>query len=301
MSLDPELLPILSLLEEVGMPDPAVTTPEQFRAAMAPIAVEQPTPVGEIIDTVAAGNIPVRVYRPAGEGPFPLLVFYHGGGFVLCDLDSHDELCRQLCAGAKVLVVSVEYRLAPEAPFPAPLEDCYAATCWAVENAATYQGLAAQLVVAGDSAGGNLAAAVALMARDRGTPTITRQLLIYPVTDCNFETDSYRDNAEGYYLTRAMMQWFWGHYLEHPEQAKDPLASPLRASLEGLPPAAVITAGYDPLRDEGMAYARALEAAGVDVELRSFPGMIHGFVTMPGLTQAAVAVDWLCELAAAKA
>jgi acetyl esterase len=301
MSLDPELLPILSLLEEVGLPDPAVTTPEQFRAAMVAVAVEQPTPVGEVINTVAADDIPVRVYRPTGEGPFPVLVFYHGGGFVLCDLDSHDEVCRQLCAGANVLVVSVAYRLAPEAPFPAPLEDCYAATCWAAENAATYQGQASQLLVAGDSAGGNLAAAVALMARDRGTPTITRQLLIYPVTDCNFETDSYRDNGEGYYLTRAMMQWFWGHYLAHPDQASDPLASPLRAELGGLPPAVVITAGYDPLRDEGMAYARALEAAGVDVQLRSFPGMIHGFVTMPGLTQAAVAVDWLCEMAAAKA
>ncbi|MCX2982171.1 alpha/beta hydrolase [Halieaceae bacterium IMCC14734] len=300
MSLDPELVPVLSLLEESGLPDPSVTTPEQFRAAMSAVPVEQPTPVGEVINTVAAGSIPVRIYRPDGEGPFPVLVFYHGGGFVVCDLDTHDEICRQLCAGANVLVVSVQYRLAPEAPFPAPLEDCYAATCWAAENAENYQGLASQLLVAGDSAGANFAAAVSLMARDRGTPAISRQLLIYPVTDFNFETDSYKENAEGFFLTRAMMQWFWGHYLEHPEQGSDPLASPLRAELSGLPPAAVITAGFDPLRDEGQAYARALEAAGVDVQLRHFPGMIHGFVTMAGLTQAAVAVDWLCELAAAK-
>ena len=300
MSLDPELLPILSVLEQRDLPDPAVSTPDQFRAAMGAVPVELPTPVGQVINTVAAGSIPVRIYRPVGEGPFPVLVFYHGGGFVVCDLDTHDEICRQLCAGGNLLVISVQYRLAPEAPFPAPLEDCYAATCWAAENAQNYQGLASQLLVAGDSAGGNFAAAVSIMARDRGTPAISRQLLIYPVTDFNFETDSYTENAEGYFLTRSMMQWFWGHYLQDSEQGNDPLASPLRAQLGGLPPAAVITAGYDPLRDEGKAYARALKAAGVDVQLRHFPGMVHGFVTMAGLTQAAVAVDWLCELAKAK-
>lgn len=303
MSLDPEVVPILEFMQSLGMPDPATATPADFRGGMVALPVENPTPVAAVEDQTIAGPggaLGLRIYRPEGNAPAPLLVFYHGGGWVIGDLDSHDELCRQLCAGAGCVVVSVDYRLAPEAKFPAAPEDCYAATLWAVHNAAAIGADSGRVCVAGDSAGGNLAAAVCLMARERGGPVIRHQLLIYPVTDYNLETASYRDNAEGYFLTREMMRWFWSHYVVDAAQAEDPLASPLHANLAGLPAATVITAGYDPLRDEGIAYAQALTAAGVAVEHRLFPGMIHGFVSMPGgLTQTAVAVDYLCQRARA--
>jgi acetyl esterase len=215
---------------------------------------------------------------------------------VVGDVSSHDEVCRQLCAGANAIVISVNYRLAPETPFPGGLEDCYAATQWAAEHAADLGGDSARVAVGGDSAGGNLAAAVCLLARERGGPALRHQLLIYPVTDSNFERPSYRDNADGYLLTRGMMQWFWQQYLEDPGQADNPLAAPLHADLAGLPAATVITAGFDPLRDEGQAFAAKLEASGVAVEHLEFKGMIHGFVSMDaGLTQTRVAVEYLCQ------
>jgi acetyl esterase len=298
MPLDPEILPILELFEQLGMPDPATARPEDFRESMAAIPVENPTAVGSVEDRNVAGadgEIAARVFTPAGDGPWPLLMFFHGGGWVIGDLDSHDETCRQLCAGVNAVVVAVDYRLAPETKFPGPLEDCYAATCWAVEQAVELGADAARLCVAGDSAGGNLAAAVCLLARERQGPDISHQLLIYPVTDHSCDTPSYRDNGEGYFLTADMMHWFWGHYLADPDQAKDPLASPLLADLTALPSATVITAEYDPLRDEGIAYAEALAGCGVPVEQRLFAGMIHGFVTMPlGLTQTAAAMEYLC-------
>jgi acetyl esterase len=301
MPLDPEIQPLLDMMNETPLPDPTTTEPAVFRSLMAAIPVENPTPVAEVSDSVVPGpahEIPVRIYQPAGAGPHPLLMYFHGGGWVLCDLDTHDELCRQLCNGIDAVVVSVDYRLAPEAKFPAAPEDCYAATCWAVEQAAQWQADGSRLCVAGDSAGGNLAAAVSLMARDQDGPTISHQLLIYPVTERNFDTPSYTENGDGYYLTRDMMQWFWDHYLANDEQASDPIAAPLHGNLAGLPTATVITAEYDPLRDEGIAFAEALQAAGVDVEHRLFEGMIHGFVALPvPLTQGAAALDYLCQRA----
>lgn len=301
MPLDPEILPILELFEQLGMPDPASASPEDFRGSMAAIPVENPTAVGAVTDrniVGADGDIAIRIYTPAGAGPWPLLMYFHGGGWVIGDLNSHDETCRQFCAAVEAVVVSVDYRLAPETKFPGPLEDCYSATHWATEHAAELNADAARLCVAGDSAGGNLAAAVCLLARERQAPAIRHQLLIYPVTDHACSTPSYRDNGEGYFLTAAMMRWFWGHYLADSGQARDPLASPLLADLTALPSATVITAEYDPLRDEGIAYAEALAAGGVPVAQRTYQGMIHGFVSMPlGLTQTGLAMDYLCQRA----
>jgi acetyl esterase len=298
MPLDPEVPPILELFESMGVPDPATVTPEELRAAMVMPPPEHPTPVARVEARELpgpAGTITTRVFYP-GIANAPILLYFHGGGWVVGDVSSHDEVCRQLCAGANAIVISVNYRLAPETPFPGGLEDCYAATQWAAEHAADLGGDSARVAVGGDSAGGNLAAAVCLLARERGGPALRHQLLIYPVTDSNFERPSYRDNADGYLLTRGMMQWFWQQYLEDPGQADNPLAAPLHADLAGLPAATVITAGFDPLRDEGQAFAAKLEASGVAVEHLEFKGMIHGFVSMDaGLTQTRVAVEYLCQ------
>lgn len=228
------------------------------------------------------GKLPVRIYTPkGGSAPKPGIVFFHGGGFVLCNLDTHDTTCRQLAAGTGAIVVSVDYRLAPEAKFPAAPEDCYAATQWAAQHARSLGIDGTRIAIAGDSAGGNLAAVVALMSRDRGGYLPIHQLLIYPVTDFAFETPSYRTNGEGYFLSTDMMRWFWHHYLETDEDGANPLASPLRAQhLAGLPPATVVTAEYDPLRDEGRAYAERLAAAGVPTAYTNYEGVFHGFFGM---------------------
>jgi acetyl esterase len=225
------------------------------------------------------GDLKLRIYRPVGEGPFPLLVFFHGSGFVLCSLDTHDGMCRNLCAGAGCVVVSVDYRLAPEHKFPAGLDDCVFATSWVSEHAAELEGDAGRVVVGGDSAGGNLAAAAALRIRDEGGPALLGQLLIYPVTDYYTPgTPSYRENADGYGLTRDTMVWFWDHYLSDPAEAAEPYASPLRArDLSGLPAALVVTAEYDPLCDEGEYYAAKLRAAGTAATTSRWDGMNHGF------------------------
>jgi acetyl esterase len=239
------------------------------------------------------GPVPVRLYRPRTEGPLPILVYFHGGGWIMGSIATHDALCRNLCARADIAVASVEYRLAPEHPFPAGLEDCYAATRWLAAQADSL-GLAPQrLAVGGDSAGGNLAASVTLLARQRGGPAICFQLLIYPVMDFDFDTPSYHENASGFHLTRQDMVWCWRQYLARELDGYTPLASPLRAEdVRGLPPAMVITAEYDPLRDEGEAYARRLEQAGVPVTCKRYPGMIHGFIRRPGqLDQARTALD----------
>jgi acetyl esterase len=242
------------------------------------------------------GTIPIRIYTPDGNDLKPAIVFYHGGGFVLCSLDTHDSTCRELAVGTGSVVVSVDYRLAPEAKFPAAPEDCYAATQWTADQADELRIDAHRIAVAGDSAGGNLAAAVALMARDRGGPALCHQLLIYPVTNFAFETDSYRENAEGYFLTTQMMRWFWDHYLEADTDGEDPFASPLRADdLSGLPPATVLTAEFDPLRDEGQAYAQRLEDAGIPTDYTNYPGVFHGFFGMTEqLPRARTAVDAAC-------
>ena len=227
------------------------------------------------------GEIPVRVYTPEESAPVPALVYFHGGGFVYCSIETHDVLCRQLARDAGCAVISVEYRRAPEHTYPAAPEDCYAATRWVAERAAEIGVDPARIAVGGDSVGGNLAAVVALMARDRGGPGLRQQLLIYPVTNHAFDTASYRENAEGLLLTRQMMQTFWGYYLERESDGGDAYASPLRApNLSGLPRAYVVTAEFDPLRDEGAAYAERLRRAGVAVTHAHYSGMIHGFFDM---------------------
>ncbi len=229
--------------------------------------------------------IPVRIFTPPGDGPFPGIVYFHGGGWVVCDLDTHDSLCRAISRRAGAVVVAVDYRLSPEARFPAAVEDCYAAVCWVAENAGKLRIDPARLAVCGDSAGGNLATVMCLKSRDAGGPPLALQVLVYPVTNlASFDTASYAEFAEGYYLTRAEMEWFRGHYLAQPSDARNPHASPLLApELGGLPPALVITAECDPLRDEGESYARRLTEAGVEVTCTRYTGMIHPFFSLGGV------------------
>jgi acetyl esterase len=289
--LDPQakaFLDTMPPLPDFGSIDLALLRAGMDAQALSPGA---PKPVAKVEDRSIpgpAGAIRVRVYTPAGRGPLPVLVYFHGGGFVLCSLDSHDGTCRSLANAAGAVVVSVDYRLAPEHRFPAAPEDCFAAAQWVARNAAEIGGDPARIAVGGDSAGGNLAAVTALMARDRGGPSLRFQLLIYPVTDFAFGTASYRENATGYFLTTDMMKWFWGQYLADPRSGAEPYASPLRAKdLRRLPPALCITAGYDPLRDEGEAYARRLSDAGVAATLTRYDGMFHGFFGMDAQLDAA--------------
>ncbi|HEX7901523.1 MAG TPA: alpha/beta hydrolase [Planctomycetota bacterium] len=257
--------------------------------------------LGDKIDSsydLKAGGVPVRVYDPEGSGPVPILLYFHGGGWVVGNLESHDDLCRSLCRRAGVLVVAVDYRLAPEARYPAGLQDAATVLRWLATNAASIGGDPKRIAVGGDSAGGNLAAALALRTRDRGGPAIAFQLLIYPVTVRDFDTPSYRRYAAGYGLTRDNMRWFWDQYLEKPADADDPYAAPLHAAdLSGLPPAFVATAEFDVLRDEGEAYAAKLAEAGGRVKCARYLGMNHGFARMGALfPRAAQALD---EMAAA--
>ena len=229
-----------------------------------------------------AGDITIRVYTPSEGGPFPLLVWYYGGGWVIGNLDVTDGSCRRLAEGAQCVVASIQYRLAPENKFPAGVEDCYAATAWLAKNAATINADATRLAVGGASAGGNLSAVVSLMARDRGGPPVALQIMVVPMTDRNFETKSYLDNAEGYWNTRAWMMYFWDHYLKDESDAKNPYAAPLQAKdLSGLPPALIMTAEYDPLRDDGAAYAERLKQAGVPTTYICYKGTTHGFFSGP--------------------
>jgi acetyl esterase len=242
---------------------------------------------------VTGGEITVRVYKPAGMGPHPVLVFYHGGGWVIGDLYTHDGICRSIVNAAGCAVASVDYRLAPEFKYPVPVEDSYAGLLWVVANA-TRLGLdPARIAVGGDSAGGNLAAVMALLARDRRGPRLLLQILVYPVTNYDFGYASYRENATGFVLTTEDMRWFWRHYLSREEQGRELMASPMQAkSVADLPPALVITAGCDPLRDEGEAYAARLRDAGVAVTLTQYPGMFHGFLRMTRiLDQSRVLLD----------
>jgi acetyl esterase len=236
-----------------------------------------------------SGTIPVRIYTPEGEEPLPVLVYFHGGGWVLCNLGTHDSICRSLANLAGCIVVSVDYRLAPEHKYPAAVEDCYAATCWVAENATAIGGDPKRIAVGGDSAGGNLAAVVTLIARDKNSPSILFQLLIYPVTDYYLPgTASYSENQEGYLLTRRDMIWYFDHYLSDQDEAQDPYVAPLKApDLSNLPPAMVITAEFDLLRDEGELYAQRLQEADVPVMLKRYNGLIHGlFGKDDGIDQA---------------
>ncbi|WP_407538269.1 alpha/beta hydrolase [Deinococcus radiomollis] len=244
--------------------------------------------------------LPARLYAPLGEGPTGLLVYFHGGGWAASDLDTHDALCTDLCSVSGVRVLSVAYRLAPEFKFPLPLDDCWHATLWAAQNAAELGADPARLAVGGDSAGGNLAAAATLRARDAGEPKLTAQLLIYPATELSrTDTPSYRDNADGYGLSAEAMRAFTRLYLKTPEDALHPHASPLLApNLSGLPPALILTAEYDPLRDDGMLYAEALTKAGTEATHLPGPGLIHTFARLAAIspgsaTNMDAAAEWL--------
>jgi acetyl esterase len=289
MALDPQARAVLDQMDKAGGPPIHELSVNEARQNSAALAAMQGLlePVGNVEDrtlTGPGGDIPVRIYVPFGKGPFPVLVYFHGGGWVIGDIESSDGLCRTLTNAAGCIVVSADYRLAPENPFPAAADDAYHATLWAATNAASFGGDPSRIAVCGDSAGGNLAAVVAQIARDREKPAICFQLLIYPVIDAACDTPSYNENAEGYFLTRDAMQWFWNHYVRNDADRRHPYASPLRAgNLAGLPAALVITAEFDPLRDEGELYADRMRAAGTPVQLTRYAGMIHGFFGMGAL------------------
>lgn len=296
MPLDPVVKSMLEMLASSGMP-PLDTLPVSDARTMfnaMPGAPGEKAALARIEDRRIpgpAGEIPVRIYTPEGAAPLPILVFLHGGGWVVGTLDGYDDVCRALARAVPAIVVSVDYRLAPEHPFPAAADDSYAATCWAAENAASIGGDPARIAVGGDSAGGNLSAVVSLMARDHRHPKLAHQLLVYPLTDLRGSTDSMRENGEGYFLTYRTIIWFANHYTT-PAQRLLPYVSPLLApDLGRLPSATVITAEFDPLRDEGEAYAARLRASGVLVEQTRYDGMIHGFFSMPMFRQAGEAIE----------
>ena len=290
MPLDPQAKAFLDQIASMGGPPLhalPVADARALMAAMAGISGTPDLPLAKVENRTIpgpAGQIPVRVYTPNGTGPFGLLVFFHGGGWVIGSLDTHDGTCRELAHGAGCVVMSVDYRLAPEHKFPAGPEDCYAATVWAAANARDLGADPAKIAVGGDSAGGNLTCVVALMARDKGGPQLCFQLPIYPATSHALDMPSYVENATGYLLETDAMVWFWGHDLANKADGEHPYASPLRANdLTGLPPAFVVTAEFDPLRDEGERYAKRLQEAGVPTTLQRFDGMIHGFFGMSGI------------------
>lgn len=293
MPLHPQAQAFLDKLTAAGVPPVEALTLEELRIAIAwrRSYAGRPEATAKVEDRTIlspTGELRLRIYTPKGQAPFPVLVFFHGGGWATGDLDTMDTPLRALTNRAGCVVVSVDYRLAPEHKFPAAIEDAYAATCWVVNHASAIQGDSARIAVGGDSSGGNIAAAVALMARDRGEPSLIYQLLVCPVTNHDFNTASYQENGDGYLLTKNSMVWFWNHYLKDEDDGRNPYASPLQAQdLSGLPPALVITAEYDPLRDEGEAYAARLQKAGVSVVIKRYEGMIHGFFEMAALLDTA--------------
>ena len=300
MPVDPQIQALLDL--RAKLPPLHTLSVAEARSQMAARDIPglRRAEVGSVVNRDMqgpGGPLALRIYTPSGEGPFPLMAFFHGSGFVVCSLDTHDAMCRNLCQGIGCVVVSVDYRLAPEHKFPAAPDDCLAATRWVESNASALRGDSTRIMVAGDSAGGNLAAVTALRIRDEGGPRLAGQMLIYPVTDYYQPgTPSMTENAEGYGLTRQGMIWFWDHYVRGPADGVHPHASPLRApTLAGLPPALVVTAEYDPLRDEGEHYADALRKVGVPVEMKRWPGMNHGFFFFPGIVDASgAALDDAC-------
>ena len=292
MALHPQVVTLMERMAASGAKPNFMLTPAEARAqtdAMSKLRDDPVrTPVGRVEERVIAGpggDLNLRLYWPdaaeADAEPGPAVLFFHGGGHVVGSLDSHDLTARNLCHDTGCLTVSVDYRLAPEHRFPAAPEDCYAATCWVADHADELGIDPARIAVSGDSAGGNLAIATALMARDRGGPPLAFQLLVYPVSDYAFDTSSYKTFAEGFgILTAKGMDWFRGHYLDGAADRTNAYAAPLRADLNGLPPALVIIAECDVLHDEGVALYEKLAATGVPVEHVEFPGMVHGFYSM---------------------
>ncbi len=297
MALDTQVAALLAQLSSnPDAPGLADVPPEGGRAmfrAMGAMLDAKDVPIGKIENRKIpgpAGEIPVRIYTPvnAGAGTLACLVYYHGGGWVIGDLDTHEGACRLLANDSGCRVVSVDYRLAPEHVFPAAPDDCYAAVKWVAANAAQIGIDPKRIAVGGDSAGGNLSAVVCQMARDAGGPAIAFQLLIYPATDMALQTPARKENAVGYFLEEKTMNYFYDLYVPKGTDENDPRLSPLRVkSFAGLPPAYVITAQYDVLRDEGRLYAEKLQAAGVKVKLVNYETMIHGFFTMAGFIAAA--------------
>lgn len=303
MPLDAALKPLLDAMAANPGPTLDQMDPVEargfFEMTGTAIPAGEPIELPSVEDRVIpgpGGDLPVRIYRPSDAPNLPVLVYFHGGGWVIGSLETHDGTCRALAKGSPCVVVSIDYRLAPEHRYPAAAEDCYAATQWVADHANELGIDATRIAVGGDSAGGNLAAAVSLMARDQSGPSIAFQLLIYPVTDADFSRVSYIDNAEGYFLTTSSMKWFWDHYVPDVGDRTQAYCAPIHAAdLSGLPPALVITAEFDPLRDEGEAFAVRLKEAGVSTQATRYDGMIHGFFSMGGLAQAANdAVDQSC-------
>jgi acetyl esterase/lipase len=289
--LDPQVRALLEMMDAQGAPPLETQDPVEVRMSR----IEPMKMLGgelEVLGRVEnlsvvgpGGSIPVRIYAMDSGAVRPALVYFHGGGFVIGNLDTHDAVCRSLAKESGAVVIAVDYRLAPEHKFPAAVDDAHAVTVWAATNAERLGIDARSIGVGGDSAGGNLATVVAMRCRDAGGPSLAFQLLLYPVTDMSsFETASHRELGEGYFLTRAAMQWFAGHYIASAEGVRHPEASPLLATnLSSLPRALVITAEFDPLRDEGEAYGHRLEAAGVAVTISRYPGMVHAFISMRGV------------------
>ena len=296
MPIDPQIKALLDQLAAMESVDYGQVTPEGMRQSIKLLTAadgpqESVASVEEAHADGPAGPIPLRVYRPAvnhGGAPLPILVWYHGGGWVIGDLDTADTTCRKLANRAGVLVISVDYRLAPEHPAPAPLEDAWAALGWVGEQAGALGGDPVRLAVGGDSAGGNLSALVAVRARDDGARALRHQLLVYPATDLTRSHPSHAENGDGYLLTNEAMSWFLAHYLGPADDPKHPSLSPLYVDdLSGVADASIITAELDPLRDEGEAYAARLRDSGVAVDLRRYDGMTHGFFQIGGITPVA--------------
>ena len=305
MPLDPAAQMMLDSMIAAGLAFRPGTTPEQRRAAMLGVMPDSARiePVREVRDRSIpgpVGEIPVRVFRPS-DATRPMLVWFHGGGWVTGSIETHDLVCRQLAVAVDAVVVSVEYRLAPETKFPGAVDDCVAAWSWVAAHAAELGADAERIAVGGDSAGGNLAAVVALVARDEGLPAPVHQLLVYPVTDHEFERPSMIENAHGYFLETDTMRWFYDHYARTPDDFADWRMSPLRApTVAGVAPATVLTAEYDPLRDQGEAYARRLAEAGVPAEIVRADGVFHGYFGMqkflpPAQAPWDIAVQALCD------
>ena len=300
MPVDPHIAALLAALAALGAPPMHEGTPAEGRAAYLQVTQGARTPeqvvsVASVYSLVpsAVGGLRARVYRPEGSGPFPVVAFYHGGGWVIGDLDTHDNMARNICRGSRAVVVSIDYRLAPEHPFPAAAEDAVAAARWIAVHLGGLGG-DGRLAVAGDSAGGNLAAVVAQQLTSEGM-TLAGQLLIYPSVDAAGGYPSRAENGKGYFLEQETIDWFLRNYAGASPDTSDPRLSPLHGNLSGLPPAIIVTAEFDPLRDEGEAYGAALEAAGGQADIRRYQGMIHGFFDMGGVSPvAAAAIEEAC-------